>query len=31
VVYEGMHIDYAHVKTAREVLEQSARLTSDGH
>ena len=20
VVYEGMHIDYAHVKTAREVL-----------
>lgn len=26
VRYEGMHIDYAHVKTAREVLEYSRQL-----
>ncbi|TAM66226.1 MAG: CoA ester lyase [Microbacteriaceae bacterium] len=26
VVYEGMHIDYAHVKTAREVLTYRRRL-----
>lgn len=26
VVYEGMHVDYAHIKTAREVLEYSRRL-----
>ena len=28
VLYEGMHIDYAHVKTAREVLEYSRLLDS---
>jgi citrate lyase subunit beta / citryl-CoA lyase len=28
VRYEGMHIDYAHVKTAREVLEYSRLLDS---
>lgn len=26
VVYEGMHVDYAHIKTAREVLEYSSLL-----
>lgn len=26
VLYEGMHVDYAHVKTARQVLEYSRRL-----
>ena len=29
VVYEGMHIDYAHIKTAREVLEYSRRLENN--
>jgi citrate lyase subunit beta/citryl-CoA lyase len=28
VLYEGMHIDYAHIKTAREVLEYSQLLDS---
>ncbi len=28
VLYEGMHIDYAHVKTAREVLDYSRLLDS---
>jgi citrate lyase subunit beta / citryl-CoA lyase len=28
VLYEGMHVDYAHIKTAREVLEYS-RLLDD--
>ncbi|MEW1808689.1 CoA ester lyase [Pseudarthrobacter sp. NPDC080039] len=28
VLYEGMHIDYAHVKTAKEVLAYSAVLAS---
>jgi citrate lyase subunit beta / citryl-CoA lyase len=27
IVYEGMHIDYAHIKTAREVVEFHALLT----
>jgi citrate lyase subunit beta/citryl-CoA lyase len=26
VVYEGMHVDYAHIKTAREVLAFSQLL-----
>jgi citrate lyase subunit beta/citryl-CoA lyase len=26
VSYEGMHVDYAHVKTAREVLAYAAML-----
>lgn len=26
VLYEGMHVDYAHIKTAREVLVYSERL-----
>jgi citrate lyase subunit beta/citryl-CoA lyase len=26
VVYEGMHVDYAHIKTAREVLAYSQLL-----
>ena len=28
VLYEGQHIDYAHVKTARQVLEMHKALTS---
>jgi citrate lyase subunit beta/citryl-CoA lyase len=28
VLYEGMHVDYAHVKTAREVLEYGRLLDS---
>ena len=28
VVYEGQHIDYAHVKTARQVLEMHKALTA---
>lgn len=28
VLYEGMHIDYAHVKTAREVLAYSTELAA---
>jgi citrate lyase subunit beta/citryl-CoA lyase len=27
VVYEGMHVDYAHIKTAREVLAFSELLS----
>jgi citrate lyase subunit beta/citryl-CoA lyase len=27
VSYEGMHVDYAHVKTAREVLEYGRRFS----
>lgn len=30
VVYEGMHIDYAHVKTAREVLAYGRLLNEGG-
>jgi len=26
VLYEGEHIDYAHVKTARQILEQAGRI-----
>jgi citrate lyase subunit beta/citryl-CoA lyase len=29
VLYEGQHIDYAHVKTAREVLELHRTLTGN--
>lgn len=29
VVYEGMHIDYAHIKTAREILERSRMFEID--
>ena len=29
VLYEGMHIDYAHVKTAREVLARSHEIVDD--
>ena len=29
VVYEGQHIDYAHIKTARQVLELHHTLTQD--
>ncbi|MGW4336505.1 HpcH/HpaI aldolase/citrate lyase family protein [Rhodococcus koreensis] len=29
VLYEGMHIDYAHIKTAREVLEYSRLLDNN--
>ncbi|NKQ55525.1 CoA ester lyase [Amycolatopsis sp. K13G38] len=30
VRYEDMHIDYAHIKTAREVLDYSRQLAGDG-
>jgi len=30
VLYEDMHIDYAHVKTAREVLDYHDRLSVAG-
>lgn len=30
VVYEGMHVDYAHIKTAREVLEYDRLLGDRG-
>jgi citrate lyase subunit beta/citryl-CoA lyase len=26
VIYDGEHIDYAHVKTAREIVEQAAQF-----
>ncbi|MDV7088956.1 HpcH/HpaI aldolase/citrate lyase family protein [Rhodococcus opacus] len=29
ITYEGMHVDYAHVKTAREILDYSRRLTEN--
>jgi citrate lyase subunit beta/citryl-CoA lyase len=29
VVYEGMHVDYAHIKTAREILERSRQFAHD--
>jgi len=31
VLYEGQHIDYAHIKTAREVLEMHKTLTAAPH
>lgn len=31
VSYEGMHVDYAHVKTAREVLDYGRRLMEQDH
>jgi citrate lyase subunit beta/citryl-CoA lyase len=30
VLYEGQHIDYAHVKTAKQVLELHATLSRKG-
>jgi citrate lyase subunit beta/citryl-CoA lyase len=30
VLYEGMHVDYAHVKTAREVLGYGEQLKTRG-
>jgi citrate lyase subunit beta / citryl-CoA lyase len=30
VKYEGMHVDYAHIKTAREVLESGRRFSARG-
>lgn len=29
VVYEGMHVDYAHIKTAREVIDYAKLLGAD--
>lgn len=29
VSYEGMHVDYAHIKSARDVLEYSSQLDGD--
>jgi citrate lyase subunit beta / citryl-CoA lyase len=29
LIYDGEHIDYAHVKTAREIVEQARQFASD--